>query len=179
LKSVAALLNRLKLPEVLVVDPHSDVTPALINNCKVLTAANILEEVVESLPTYDGVIAPDGGATKRAQGVATLLGIPLYHAWKTRDVATGKLDGFGCQFLGDGRYLVVDDICDGGGTFLGLARSIKAFQQQVVLDLYVTHGYFSKGTAELKTVFDNIITTDSVIAPSSDDVHIINVWSDF
>jgi len=54
----------------------------------------------------------------------------------------------------------VDDICDGGGTFIGLAKALK---QKNAGNLYlaVSHGIFSKGFNELNKHFTKIFTTDS------------------
>lgn len=47
--------------------------------------------------------------------------------------------------------LVMDDICDGGATFISLAKEIKAHElyNDQELWLYVTHGIFSKGKQTL------------------------------
>jgi len=155
LKSVAKALNARRFPSVTVLDPHSDVGPALIDRCQVVAASFASDR------KYDGVIAPDGGAEKRAYRIASSLGVPLYHAWKSRDVKTGALAGFGIEPLPAGNYLVVDDICDGGGTFIGLADLIDARGARA--DLYVTHGLFTKGTKPLLDRFACVFCTDSVI----------------
>ncbi len=169
-KSVANMINSRKLPSVTVLDPHSDVTPALIDRCRVVHAADC---ITPPAGKYQAVISPDAGAEKRAGEVARKLGVPLIHAWKTRDVSTGAISGFGfdsnegCGLVRMGeriRVLVVDDICDGGGTFTGLA---KVFQEShgnsVDLHLYTTHGIYSKGVAPLAEHFSHIYCTDSVM----------------
>jgi ribose-phosphate pyrophosphokinase len=156
LRSIAREINARKFPIVRVLDPHSEVATALIERCHV----RYVSPTLFTDSGYVGVIAPDGGAEKRAQMVATALQIPLVHAWKTRDIATGKISGFGHQTAPAGHYLIVDDICDGGGTFLGLeSELVKA---QITADLFVTHGLFSQGTAVLTTRFKRVITTDSI-----------------
>lgn len=164
LKSVAEMINQRNFDRVVIHDPHSDVTPALINNVQIYRAVDIIGQLrFRNMGPYNGVIAPDAGAAKRAGDVATKFGVPLYQAWKRRDIATGKLNGFGCELLKSGRYLIVDDICDGGGTFNGLYDHINSSPARYVIDLYVTHGIFSQGTTELKKRFDNIYTTDSTL----------------
>ena len=54
--------------------------------------------------------------------------------------------------------LIVDDLCDGGGTFLGIANQAEG---TVPLGLYITHGIFSKGFGELGKHFSKIYTTNS------------------
>lgn len=112
---------------------------------------------------YAGVIAPDKGARVRAARAAHVMGVPHYTAGKTRDFETGQLTGFHMEdeLPDQGKFLIVDDICDGGGTFVGLADAIYASNPDVQLDLWVTHGIFSKGTDALAQKFDTIHTTDS------------------
>lgn len=170
-KSVAKMINDRGFDEVVTVDPHSNVGPALIDRChvvplaEVLTGFNLDSDGQEVNLGYEAVIAPDAGASRRAFEVAQLLEIPVWQAGKHRDVATGKLSGFEAprDVKEYGKYLLVDDICDGGGTFLGLAG---AFPKYARLDLYVTHGIFSQGTDKLLERFDNIFTTDSTLFES-------------
>jgi len=56
---------------------------------------------------------------------------------------------------------VVDDICDGGGTFIGLADLLD--ERAMRADLYVTHGLFSQGTEKLVQRYsEHVICTDSI-----------------
>jgi ribose-phosphate pyrophosphokinase len=163
-RSVAKMINHLdNLAAVKVLDPHSDVVPALLNKCRVYSAAFALGGEISFLsttPDYVGVIAPDGGSVKRVDKVAQLMEVPVYQGRKHRDVRTGQLTGFSIEPLPPGHYLVVDDICDGGGTFIGLSQKFVA---GVTADLYVTHGIFSKGTDELLARYDRIFCSDSLI----------------
>ena len=110
--------------------------------------------------TLAGIIAPDKGASQRAKAVAKAMDLPCFHAEKTRDQATGKLSGFTCQPLPDtGRLLVVDDICDGGGTFMGLAEVTGLPPER--LALWVSHGIFSGNAIWLRDHYGEIATTDS------------------
>jgi ribose-phosphate pyrophosphokinase len=169
-KSIAKEINMRGFPSVTVLDPHSEVTPALIDRCRVVHAADCINPPAGK---YAAVISPDAGAEKRAGLVAKKLGVPLIHAWKTRDVGTGLIDGFGFdsealeQCAADNqRVLVVDDICDGGGTFVGLAQAVakEGFISPIDLHLWTTHGIYSKGIAGLGRHFSHIYCSDSIIA---------------
>jgi len=71
--------------------------------------------------------------------------------------------------------LVIDDICDGGRTFIELAKVLKAKQSDVSLALYVTHGIFSKGLDELRTYYDYIYTTNTIKTDyTEEDLNIFN-----
>lgn len=165
-KVYAEIINSLGADLVITVDPHSEVMPALVNNLKSYPACRL---VTHSLARhigggwetpYVGIIAPDEGARERAGAVAHRLGLPLYQALKHRDFATGRLSGFSCEILPtEGRLLVVDDICDGGGTFRGLAEATGLGPDR--LDLWATHGVFSGQAGLLTEHFGTIHTTDS------------------
>ncbi len=175
-KSIAKEINMRFFPGVTIVDPHSEVAPALIDRCRVVSTHNYI-----SIPEgkYRAIISPDAGAEKRAGKVAQKLGIPLLHAWKTRNVTTGVITGFGFEPItyGDSKLLIVDDICDGGGTFTGLADAISDDRKQtggprIKLDLFVTHGMFTKGTEILTTRFGHVYCTDSVDGPRENIIEI-------
>jgi ribose-phosphate pyrophosphokinase len=169
-KSVAREINARAFPRVTVVDPHSEVISGLIDRCHVVHAVDCLNLSPGALaPTrYVAVISPDAGAEKRASAVARWLQLPLLHGWKTRDVSNGKITGFGLEpttdltqgSIGYPDVLVVDDICDGGGTFIGLAAVIK--ERDLRADLFVTHGIFSQGTGKLLENYRKVFCTDSL-----------------
>lgn len=153
--------------EVICFDAHSPVMSELMKATVVPSTRLIRSHVVgradsdQKPQAYAGIIAPDKGAVKRAQAVADACHLPLYKAEKHRDPSTGKLSGFSCETLpeSDKPYLVVDDICDGGGTFMGLAGSTGLPADK--LHLFVSHGVFSKGSERLSEHFGKIITTNS------------------
>jgi ribose-phosphate pyrophosphokinase len=162
-KSVAREINARQLPRVTILDPHSDVMPALLDRCHVIPAHECFAHITPDV--YAAVIAPDAGAEKRASAVAKRLELPLLHGWKRRDITTGALNGFGLEmthFAPGARMLVVDDICDGGGTFVGLATEVLA-DRRLKADLYVTHGIFSQGTQLLLQHYGVLFCTDSIV----------------
>ncbi|WP_159602435.1 phosphoribosyltransferase family protein [Agromyces humi] len=163
-KDYADLINMIGADKVVAFDAHSEIMPALVDNLTVVGSARTIRNAVtsRSLGTgrYTGVIAPDKGAVSRAAEAAAALHLPLYRAEKNRDFETGKILGITCEPLPeDGTYLVVDDICDGGGTFAALAQATGLHRDR--LGLYVSHGIFSGNAAALNEHYSEIITTDS------------------
>ncbi len=162
-KVYANMLNAAGLDEVVVFDPHSPVAPSLVQNVRIVYSAEVLAEVLREAgeaDSYRAVLAPDKGAVERASKAADALGLPLFTATKTRDFDTGKLTSFEVpQLPRSGRILVVDDICDGGGTFRGLATAAGIGRDR--LGLWVSHGIFSGAAGELTGHFAQIFTTDS------------------
>lgn len=175
----AQFINSLFLDKVIVLDPHSPVAPGLFENPEKADNKTVVEFPFERIirkeiqdgssdqrpRPYVGVIAPDAGAVKRANRAARVMGVPVYAAGKTRDFQTGKLAGFHMNdaLPTEGKFLIVDDICDGGGTFIGLAEAIKKDTPNVELDLWVTHGVFSNPSTyrTLLRSFGAIHTTNS------------------
>lgn len=156
-RSVAREINLRRFSKVVSVDPHSPVMPRYIQNFREYPLERVYDKLWKG---YTGVIAPDKGAKVRAEAAGNALGLPVFYGGKTRDVSTGRLTGFEVEELPKGgHFLVVDDICDGGGTFIGLGEKIR--EQGCYADLFVTHGIFSKGTRAMKEIFKNIYTTDT------------------
>lgn len=162
-KVYTEILNNSGIRKVLVYDAHSEVTPALLNDCVNFDNHKFIEKVMHNLGGDSILISPDGGALKKIYKVAKYLKkYEVVEASKSRDVKTGKLSGF--QVYTDdlqGRdCLVVDDICDGGGTFLGLAKELKN-KNAGNLYLAVSHGIFNKGFEALSEYYTKIFVTDS------------------
>lgn len=150
----ATLTSATGIRWVIAADPHSPAwADTAAENHSALRTVTVTIDVDELIGEstlaaahwdWTAVIAPDKGAVERAGAVATVLGVPLLTAGKVRDPATGKLSGFTAPAgIGPGRFLVVDDICDGGGTFAGLATAISDAAPKAELHLWVTHGLFT------------------------------------
>jgi ribose-phosphate pyrophosphokinase len=171
------ILGTLTMEKVVVLDPHSPVIVDLLGVAGlVFPVERIIKREVQDgssdarPQTYAGVIAPDHGAVARATAAAKVMGVPVYLGGKTRDFKTGKLSGFHMEdeLPAEGKFLLVDDICDGGGTFVGLAEATGLPKER--LDLWVTHGVFSKGLGALYNNFGLIHTTTSYFGDSHNDM---------
>lgn len=159
-KVYANIINGFELDGVVCLDPHSPVMPSLIKNLIIVDHTDMVLRGLIGRGDFAGVIAPDKGAYDRASNIAAALNVPVFQAGKTRDFATGKLTGFTCEPLPDeGQLLVVDDICDGGGTFMGLATATGLPKER--LSLWVTHGVFSGQAYDLANYYGWIACTDS------------------
>lgn len=158
IKVFAGLLNSLKFESVTIWDPHSDVTPALINNVRIVSQQQlVLALMADYFKEKDALImAPDAGAVKKAYSLAEAVGCDLTFATKKRSTKDNSISSttIDRSILVDSRkILIVDDICDGGRTFIELAKMIRSFDSfndtARVIDLYVTHGIFSRGVEPL------------------------------
>lgn len=106
------------------------------------------------------VCYPDEGAVDRSFGYG---GTPIY-CRKTRDVQTGSLSGF--EIVKADNYqeghpiTVVDDLCDGGGTFCGIIKELRKLNPSKVI-LYVTHAIQKQGIEKVATLYDEVYITNS------------------
>lgn len=171
-KVYADMINAMKFDHVAIVDPHSQVTPALINNCTVIDTNEFVVEAIDRIGfNHDDVItliAPDAGSEKRVNRAAKALiedgrNVEIIAASKIRDLGTGRIERYKLHAnkLTNARCVVIDDICDGGATFNLLAKEAECMGC-TELYLVVTHGIFSKGFKELAKHYKGIYTTSSI-----------------
>lgn len=184
LKVFANLLNSLKLDKIRCWDVHSDVSSALIDNLEVIDNSELVKLALSDIKSKAvHILSPDSGACKKvyklveklnfqdlSRTIRKELGYPdtieIHECGKTRDLATTKITGTKIpdsviRTRNDEPIVIIDDICDGGATFLGIAEELRKHCSN---DLYliVTHGIFSKGETELAKHFKKVYTTNSI-----------------
>ena len=170
LKVFADYINFLNFDKVTVVDPHSDVSMAVFNNLRVISQLDILKKFDELVTRAAKCVfvAPDAGANKKTSVLANYLGKSSFvRADKLRDLGTGNIKEtiVYCEDFQGKDVVVFDDLCDGGRTFIELAKVCKTKNCGKFV-LYVTHGIFSKGADELlNNGIDEIYCTDSYNTP--------------
>lgn len=144
----ANLINSQGYSEVVVYDPHSDVAPALIDNCTVVEQHRFIENI--NLDKNNTIlVSPDAGANKKTFKVVQKTGFQEFiRADKTRDTLTGDVTEttiFSSKERINGKdLLIVDDLCIGGKTFIELTKKLKELTTGDIY-LYTTHGIYSKG----------------------------------
>lgn len=179
IKVMADLINSMKLNKVCILDPHSDVTPALINNCQVTTLAEGFCETkaLSSIALTDDLVlvSPDAGAEKKVRELANAIRKPMICASKRRDVETGAITH--TEVSGDILnlpMLIADDICDGGRTFIQLSKKLKEKGARCVF-LYVSHGIFSNGLDCLRPHFEHIYCNHTMLREEEIDSKFLTV----
>jgi len=112
----------------------------------------------------DLICFPDKGAAERYAKYACKSFI-----WceKVRDQLTGNITGLkletGGQDITGKNVIIIDDICDGGMTFIKVAEALKPFNPKQI-DLAISHGLFSKGKQCLYDAgITEIFTTNSLL----------------
>lgn len=175
---MAHLINGLNARSVTVLDPHSPVVEAYLKNTRVITQAELVKGTVANFIKREGLtlVSPDKGASKKTDEIgAALGGVQVLHCAKVRDPATGKITHAEVHGDASGKdMMILDDICDGGGTFIELAKILKA-QGAGRLYLYVTHGIFSKGLDILKEHFAHVFCVHTFLRADQIDTDFLTV----
>lgn len=169
---VCPVINSQEFASVTTIDPHSDVLEACLNNYIKKSNHDLVKWSLTKIDNKDGaqnricLVSPDAGAYKKIFDVAKEFNIErIITANKVRDMKTGNIIRTEIPVLdqhSDLTYVIIDDICDGGRTFLELAKVIRDGRPTAKIHLIVTHGIFSSGLYELSKHIDSIFSTNSV-----------------
>ena len=171
---ICPIINSQKFDAVNVMDPHSDVLEACLNNFHKVTNVKLVDFALNDyMSTYpvgkDKVVlvSPDAGALKKVFHVAEELHFKneIVIASKHRDLVSGKITRTDVPLNETHKgkdFFILDDICDGGRTFIEIAKVLHKEQPESKVYLVVTHGIFSAGFRELSQYFDGIYCTNSI-----------------
>lgn len=163
LKYFAEIINSLNFSSVRVLDPHSNVTTALINNVVVDSVEPYIKEAIDDIEgvgidkgeKYGGravIYFPDEGAMKRYKDLKVFEDRPMIYGKKDRDWATGTIKGLkicdrdGVELTtlkpyarnGFVTVLMIDDIVSYGGTLAYSGAKLKELGATEVY-AYATH----------------------------------------
>lgn len=178
IKVLCDFINSLNFDSVTIHDPHSLVAPALLEKCHVEDLREEFRGFIHGSLDRDTsyyLISPDAGAHKKVDSIAEYLTTQYNQDYwpkfkgviksdKVRKLSDGSLSNFivthpapseEVNVLGDKPILIiVDDICDGGGTFLMLYKELRKLYPKVPIWLYTTFGFYTKGKKVLESKFE-------------------------
>lgn len=166
LKVVADVINGLGASAVRVLEPHSEVTDHFIHNSTPRAGICLKPGTVWD---SDIIVHPDAGAAERYRHDAH----PKIIAQKKRDLTNGRILSLELQDDADevvrsvtakypqAQFLVVDDLCDGGGTFARLAQVLQERYPERQRRIFVTHMVNPKGIDVLAENYDYVTFTNS------------------
>lgn len=181
LKVFANFINSLGFDEVRVLNVHSNVSEALIDNIYVFYPDNDIEDIIKSYKP-DVIFFPDEGACKRYADLYSVKesGLPVTFGIKKRDWKTGEilgLDVISDTDLTGKKVLIVDDICSAGGTFKYSAMKLKEMGAKEVR-LYVSHceDNIQNGDLLKTDLISKIYTTDSILHIEDPKIELINKY---
>ena len=188
LKYFAEVINSLNFEIVNILDPHSSVCTALINNVRVLSPKRYIESAIfgalgrchlnwntvgdELLMFY-----PDEGAMKR---YSDMIPLPYAFGIKKRDWKTGVIEGLdvagATDQIANKKILIVDDICSKGGTFYHSAKKLKELGAKEIY-LYVTHCENTVLEGELLKgdLINKMFTTNSIFTKEHEKIEVIEL----
>lgn len=176
LKYFAELLNSLNLTRIEVLDPHSSVSEALINNLYIYSPKPYIERSIEKIGSSNLMLFyPDEGAMKRYSGMVDL---PYAFGIKKRDWKTGKIEGLdvagAVDQIADHNILIVDDICSRGGTFYHSAKKLKELGANDIY-LYVSHceNTIFEGELPYGDLIKKVYTTDSIFTKTYEKIEVL------
>lgn len=158
------MLNWLGFDQIRSVDAHNpELAAKLITGFWNVPPLNFHDSVIKKFKP-SCLVFPDNGAWARYGYHATINLI----GHKERDPLTGAIISYSLigseeQTYGN-RFLIIDDICDGGRTFLEAAKQLKLMHgPDIKIGLAVTHGIFSQGRKVLEDAGIEIFTTTSIL----------------
>ena len=164
LKYFCEVINSLGFKEVAILDPHSDVAPALLNNVTVLSSEGYVNKCIEDLKDENLVLFfPDSGSYKRYSG--NFPGHEFTYGVKVRNWETGKIENFQVmnpEIVKDRNVLIIDDICSYGGTFVAAAKALKDAGAKNI-HLFVTHCETNIFKGKVFDYFTSVTTTNSIM----------------
>ncbi|KCZ53111.1 ribose-phosphate pyrophosphokinase [Hyphomonas pacifica] len=170
-KLVANLIHSAGADRVLTVDLHAGQIQGFfdIPTDNLFGSPVMVDDIKERYGKADLiVVSPDVGGVVRARSLAKRLEADLAIVDKRRPEA-GKSEVM--NIIGDvngKRCIMLDDMCDSGGTLANAAAALKEHGAKSV-SAYVTHGVLSNNAVQRieKSVLDELVMTDS-IQPSQD-----------
>ncbi len=163
LKLVCDFINSCNFGKVHVFHPHSDITPALLNNVRIIDNSKFIKTVLSEIPPKPILLSTDAGSYKWINKLADIISFDgeVYGANKARDPHTHKLTQVIDRQDFQGKdILIADDICVVGGTFLGLAKMLKD-RNVGKLYLAVSHMTVKNPNKELETLYETVFCTNS------------------
>jgi len=169
LEVMCKMINSLEC-SIIVTDPHSEKTVWHLDNCRVETQEDIFQEndffkVIQGLNAV--MVSPDAGASEKVRYLSEKYNLDAIYCTKERDKESGYptvVLPTDVEYKGK-NFIVIDDICDGGRTFVNLGHKLK-FCGAKDLYLYVTHGIFSNGFKALRTYYTRIYCNHTFTKPS-------------
>ena len=183
LKYFAEVINWLKFDSVTVLDPHSSVSEALINNIIIRHPDKYVWEAINNIKkSYEDetdnfiLFFPDEGSMKR---YATRFNLPYAFGVKQRDWKTGVINGLDVagmtDLIKDSNILIVDDICSKGGTFYYSAKKLKELGAKDIY-LYVSHceNTILEGNVLNSGLVEKVYTTNSIFTKEHEKITVMN-----
>lgn len=172
LKHVVELINLMGFDTVNILEPHSDVTPALFDT---ISTYNVSSELFKYVfikgkyagfdPEIDTVVFPDAGAQKRYASQVSMPNTLVGH--KLRDWKTGDINGL--QLVGEVAQtriaVIIDDLSSYGGTFMHTGKKLRemGFKEVYLVVAHAEKSILEKDLLKEDSPITKVFTTDTII----------------
>lgn len=159
LRIVAKQISQMGYDQCLVYTAHSERTPREIRDCRSIEYSpyHFVMEVENDID----IVFPDKGAVERYGADAS----DEVYFEKERDIETGRIKSFNLKnedaIVKGKHFMLFDDLCDAGGTFLGELKILKEKYPDAKFDIRVAHIVNEVGLDNLCKNFDTVYTTES------------------
>ena len=194
LKYFSQIINSLKFNKVIVLDPHSRVTNALIDRVKVVPAEHFIQKAIKEIITKytfekdfnDYLVCfPDNGAFERYSNLKCFDGFTKIFGKKHRDWETGKIVKLDLNVDEDvvrgKNVFIVDDMIASGETLYQFIQKLKSYGALQVY-IYCSHlenRIMTEPENNLRQLLDAggircIFTTDSLFNHTHPKIHILD-----
>jgi ribose-phosphate pyrophosphokinase len=155
----------MELTSIITYNVHSTVTEILlerhINHSNFAQVRHFAQDFVLAGRESIALIVPDAGAFRKAESLFNSSRVfdKMVICHKKRSTGGICIDPIQDNIAGM-KAVVVDDICDGGATFVALGERLTEAKVHSS-HLFVSHGIFSAGLGELFDHYNTIATTNS------------------
>lgn len=194
LKYFSQIINSLKFNKVIVLDPHSRVTNALIDRVKVVPAEHFIQKAINEITTKytfekdfnDYLVCfPDNGAFERYANLKCFDGFTKIFGKKHRDWETGKIVKLDLNVDEDvvrgKNVFIVDDMISSGETLYQFIQKLKSYGALQVY-IYCSHlenRIMTEPENNLRQLLDDggircIFTTDSLFNQTHPKIQILD-----
>ena len=194
LKYFSQIINSLKFNKVIVLDPHSRVTNALIDRVKVVPAEHFIQKAINEITTKytfekdfnDYLVCfPDNGAFERYANLKCFDGFTKIFGKKHRDWETGKIVKLDLNVDEDvvrgKNVFIVDDMISSGETLYQFIQKLKSYGALQVY-IYCSHlenRIMTEPENNLRQLLDAggircILTTDSLFNQTHPKIQILD-----
>ena len=194
LKYFSQIINSLKFNKVIVLDPHSRVTNALIDRVKVIPAEHFIQKAIKEITTKytfekdfnDYLVCfPDNGAFERYSNLKCFDGFTKIFGKKHRDWETGKIVKLDLNVDEDvvrgKNVFIVDDMISSGETLYQFIQKLKSYGALQVY-IYCSHlenRIMTEPENNLRQLLDSggircIFTTDSLFNQTHPKIQILD-----
>lgn len=157
LSIVSNILKNFSCCDIEVLEPHSERLIDLLECYEDSLIRLIDEDYLENVT----IVFPDEGSLKRYQENFYPDTIIVFK--KKRNLETGKIESF--EIISENvvshNFVFIDDLCDGGGTFLGGLEVLKEKYPDGKFTLIVCHAVNEQGLRKVLDKFDRVIISNS------------------